>query len=168
MNPVDSMQGAHVRMELLSSPVYTSGARDFVQAITRRMGFPELDCNKIALAVDEALCNIMRHGYESKPDQPIWLAVWPLQPSEGGSGIRIVIEDLARQIEPEKIKGRELHDVKPGGLGVHVIKEVMDKVCYEKRPQGGMRLTMIKHLGATANPTGGAAEGCEGGKGCHA
>ncbi|MBX3380555.1 MAG: ATP-binding protein [Phycisphaeraceae bacterium] len=164
---MDSMKGAHVRMELLSSPVYTSGARDMVQAVTRRMGFAELDCSQIALAVDEALCNIMRHGYENKPDQPIWVGVWPVDEPGVPGGIRIVIEDVARQIEPEKIKGRELHDVKPGGLGVHVIKEVMDKVTYEKRPGGGMRLTMIKHQKPV--PVGGSAsDGCEGGKGCHA
>jgi len=167
MTSAESMKGAHVRMELLSSPIYTSGARDFVQAVTRRFGFAELDCNQIALAVDEALCNIMRHGYENKPDQPIWLAVWPVEEPGAASGIQIVIEDLARQIEPEKIKGRELHDVKPGGLGVHVIKEVMDKVTYEKRPEGGMRLTMIKHQ-KPAPADGSVTGGCEGGKGCHA
>lgn len=168
MTSAEAMKGAHVRMELLSSPIYTSGARDFVQAVTRRLGFAELDCNQIALAVDEALCNIMRHGYENKPDQPIWLAVWPVEEAGAPSGIQIVIEDLARQIEPDKIKGRELHDVKPGGLGVHVIKEVMDKVIYEKRPEGGMRLTMIKHQKPA--PADGSVTGpcCEGGKGCHA
>lgn len=167
MKPVETMKGAHIRMELLSSPVYTSGARDMVQAVTRRMGFAELDCNQIALAVDEALCNIMRHGYENRPDCPIWVGIWPVDEPGAMGGIRIVIEDLARQIEPDMIKGRELHDVKPGGLGVHVIKEVMDKVTYEKRPEGGMRLTMIKHRKSVPFCTGGS-EGCAGGKGRHA
>ncbi|MBS0186646.1 MAG: ATP-binding protein [Planctomycetes bacterium] len=162
MTPSEAMKGAHVRLELLSNPTYTTGARDMVQAISRRFGFEELECNKIALAVDEALCNIMRHGYENEPDRPIWLGIWPVEKSHSVTGIRIVIEDLARQIEPDKIKGRELTDVRPGGLGVHVIKEVMDKVTYEKRPAGGMRLTLEKHL------ITGAGCSCDGGKGSHA
>ena len=129
---------------------------------SKRLGFAELDCGHIALAVDEALCNIMTHGYEQRMDQPIWLSLWPLDPDGGKPGIKIVIEDRAKQIEPEKIRGRELQDVKPGGLGVHVIREVMDEVVYEKRDGGGMRLTMIKH--SPAHCAGGPVVG---GKGCH-
>ncbi|MBS0191588.1 MAG: ATP-binding protein [Phycisphaerales bacterium] len=153
---------AHIRVELLSNPTYTSGMKDLVHAVAKRLGFAELDCGHIALAVDEALCNIMTHGYEQRMDQPIWLSLWPLDPDGGKPGIKIVIEDRAKQIEPEKIRGRELQDVKPGGLGVHVIREVMDEVVYEKRDGGGMRLTMIKH--SPAHCAGGPVVG---GKGCH-
>lgn len=166
MTGAPKYSGAHVRVELLSNPTYTTGVRDLVQAVSRRFGFAELDCGHIALAVDEALCNIMRHGYEQQTDQPIWLSLWPIDENKDHAGIKIVIEDLAKQIEPDKIKGRELQDVKPGGLGVHVIKEVMDKVVYEKREGGGMRLTMIKTCPLTC-PSGHAGD-AQGGKGCHA
>ncbi len=157
---------AHVRIELLSNPTYASAAKDLVQSVARRLGFAELDCHQIALAVDEALCNIMRHGYETRTDRPIWLNLWPTNEGTDRAGIKIVIEDLAKQIEPERIHGRALHDVKPGGLGVHVIREVMDTVKYEKREGGGMRLTMIKHR--PADCAAGGAGRVDGGKGCHA
>jgi anti-sigma regulatory factor (Ser/Thr protein kinase) len=155
----------HIRLEMVSNPVYLSGAREMIAAVARRLGFSDEGCGQIALAVDEALCNIIRHGYERKADRPIWVSVWPIGAggenagTERAQGLRIVIEDEARQIDPGKIKSRDLDEVRPGGLGVHIIREVMDEVRYEKRENSqngtdgvGMRLTLVKRLG----PGGGA------------
>lgn len=138
----------HIRIELVSDPIYLSGARELVGSVARRLGFDDLQCSKIALAVDEALCNIIRHGYDRAPDKPIWISVWPAERDESGrpSGIRLRIEDEARQVEPEQLRGRELDDIRPGGLGVHIIREVMDEVEYTKRDDKGMRLSMIKRV----------------------
>lgn len=159
-----SPDGPHVRIQMLSNPLYLSGAREMVASIARRLGFPEHHCSQIALAVDEALCNVIRHGYERQADRPIWLSVWPLDPTQPAaqavacgctvactltpgheaSGIRIVIEDEAKQVDPSTIKSRNLDEIRPGGLGVHIIREVMDDVVYEHRGPIGMRLTMTK------------------------
>lgn len=143
----------HIRVEMISNPLYLSGARELVAAVADRLGFPEEACGHIKLAVDEALCNVIRHGYDRRPDGPIWLSLWPLpdspiagRSSGGGPGLLIVIEDEARQVEPEQIRSRNLDEVRPGGLGVHIIGEVMDDVRYEKRNGAGMRLTMLKRL----------------------
>lgn len=160
----------HIRLQILSQPRYLCGAREMVAAVAKRIGFSDLNCSQIALAIDEALANVMRHGYSDRPDGPIWLSVWPLAtcaaksdcgcshedvqsngeapPSAKGGpmGLRIVIEDEARQIDPATIKGRDLEDIRPGGLGVHIIRHVMDSVDYEKRDGKGMRLTLEKRL----------------------
>lgn len=147
--PVEVEGPPHVRVELLSQPRYLSGARELVAAIAKRFGFDDGCCGQIALAVDEALCNVIRHGYNRREDGRIWISIWP-NPSENGvaatepGGIRIVIEDEARQVDPEQIKSRELEEIRPGGLGVHIIKQVMDSVRYEKRGPVGMKLTMSK------------------------
>lgn len=137
----------HIRVELLSNPIYLSGARELVGSVSRRLGFDDLQCSKIALAVDEALCNIIRHGYNRAPDKPIWISIWPDERDASGRplGIRLVIEDEARQVDPCKLKGRDLDDIRPGGLGVHIIREVMDEVVFGKRKGKGMRLSMVKH-----------------------
>jgi anti-sigma regulatory factor (Ser/Thr protein kinase) len=143
---------AHVRLEMLSNPVYLSGARELVGAVAKRLGFDDLDCSKIALAVDEALCNVIRHGYQRAADRPIWISIWPLDPA--APGMKLVIEDEARQVDPSQIKSRELTEIRPGGLGVHIIREVMDSVAFEPREGGvGMRLTMSKRVNAPACPT---------------
>ena len=137
----------HIEIRLVSDPIYLSGARELVSSVSRRLGFDDLQCSKIALAVDEALCNIIRHGYDRAADKPIWIRLWPDTLDEAGKprGLRLQIDDEARQVEPEQLKSRDLDDIRPGGLGVHIIREVMDEVVYSKRDTKGMRLTMTKH-----------------------
>ncbi len=56
----------------------------------------------------------------------------------------IVIEDRAKQVDPGSIQSRDLDDIRPGGLGVYIMREVMDEVVFEQREGGGMRLRMLK------------------------
>lgn len=145
---------AEIRVEVRSNPLYLSGMREMVSSVARRLGFTDEACGQLALAVDEALCNVIKHGYEKLHDRPIWIALEPIggvgtpetisKTGNPTQGLRIVIEDEARQVEPAQIKGRKLEDIRPGGLGVHIIHEVMDEVRYEKREGKGMRLIMVK------------------------
>ncbi|MCW5766343.1 MAG: ATP-binding protein [Phycisphaeraceae bacterium] len=145
-------QRPEISLQMLSNPLFLSGARELVANVARRMGFTEEACGQMALAVDEALCNVIRHGYSKKPDQPIWLSLSAVgglaSPDSNGESpteaLKIVIEDEARQVDLETIKSRDLDEIRPGGLGVHIIREVMDEVSYEHRSPRGMRLTMIK------------------------
>ncbi len=143
-----------IHVQLVSDPTYLSGARELVAAVARRLGFTDEGCGQIALAVDEALCNVIRHGYDRRKDGPIWLSIWPVSSGNGEAGITIVIEDEARQVDEGQIKGRDLDEIRPGGLGVHIMRQVMDGVKYEKRQPRGMRLTLTKRIGAPAGACG--------------
>ncbi|MBL9001651.1 MAG: ATP-binding protein [Phycisphaerae bacterium] len=140
-------QSPEIKIEFRSNPAYLCAIREMVNLLSRRCGFSDGAANKIALAVDEALANVMNHGYEKRTDLPIWLSISRRESGGVTEGFRIVIEDEGRQVEPEQIKSRDLADIRPGGLGVHIIREVMDSVKYEKREGGmGMRLTLEKKL----------------------
>ncbi len=134
-----------IRLEMASQPRFLAGARALVGTISQRIGFNEIQSGQISLAVDEALCNVITHGYDRRPNERMWVNLSVLEGNQ--LGIKVVIEDLARQVDPAKIQPRDLDDIRPGGLGVHIIREVMDEVHYEKRPKQGMRLTMIKRVG---------------------
>lgn len=133
-----------MRLEMVSNPAYLCGARELVHQIAKRCGFADGPASQVALAVDEALINIMRHGYQRRLDGRIWLNLSPVMEGDTPAGLKIIIEDEARQVDPDSIKGRELEDIRPGGLGVHIIREVMDEARYERREASGMRLTMSK------------------------
>ncbi len=135
---------ADLQLELYSQPRFLAAIRALVGTIAQRLGFNEMQCGQISLAVDEALCNVITHGYGRRDDGRIWLRFWPLDGAT--QGVKIVIEDECPQVDPEVIQPRDLEDIRPGGLGVHIIREVMDEVVYERREQSGMRLTMIKNL----------------------
>lgn len=139
----------HLRLELLSQAQYLCCVRELMISVTGRLGFDTLTSSKIALAVDEALANVICHGYGRAADGRIWLSVAPLTDAGTTRGVRIVIEDEAIQVEPACIKGRDLDEVRPGGLGVHIIREVMDHAQYSKRDGKGMRLVLEKHLEST-------------------
>lgn len=142
---------AEVRIELLSKPVYLCAVRDFMRQVCRRHGFHDDQTAQIVLAVDEALANVMKHGYANHPDGHIWVAIAPFMQSQRGPGLRIVIEDAAKQVDLASIKSRDLAEVRPGGLGVHIIKQVMDEATYAHREGGvGLRLTLVKHLSSPA------------------
>jgi len=132
---------AYTRIEISSDPRMLAGVRELVSLLSRRLGFDEMSASQIALAVDEALSNVICHGYCRQTGHPIWISL-----DETGDGqrpgLRVVIEDEGKQTACERIRSRDLDDVRPGGLGVHIIHEVMDEVEYTPREGGGMRLRM--------------------------
>ena len=56
---------------------------------------------------------------------------------------------MANSVTTEKFTPRSLEDVKPGGLGTHFMKEIMDEVSYCTDREEGTLLTMIKRLKGT-------------------
>lgn len=145
----------HLILQVQSNPLFLSGVREMVSNIAKRLGFTDEACGQMALAVDEALCNVIRHGYQKVADRPIWLTIYAVggvsTPEALAAGhanpvnaLKIVIDDESPHIDLAKIKSRDLDDIRPGGLGVHIIREVMDEVKYEHRRPTGMRLTMLK------------------------
>ncbi len=142
MNAPHPTELPDLRLEMLSQPRLLSAARTMISSFAARLGFSEHVCAQIGLAVDEALCNVINHGYEQRKDERIWIHVWGTTDDE--PGLTVIIEDQGRQVDPSTIKSRDLDDIRPGGLGVHIIREVMDEVVYEERIEGGMRLTLTK------------------------
>jgi anti-sigma regulatory factor (Ser/Thr protein kinase) len=132
-----------VEFRLMSDPAHLGQVRDAVRRAAGEAGFAEADREQIALAVDEALTNVIKHGYGGRHDQPI--DVWiEAVTQEERCGIRIVVRDFGKPVDPDSICGRDLDDLRPGGLGVHIIKTVMDDVSYKPDAGGGTRLTMLK------------------------
>ena len=113
-----------ISIRLFSDPHLLSTIRAAVDALAKLVGFAERSRGLLTLAVDEALANVIRHGYQERTDEMIWINLWRVREPRG---IRIVLDDLGRSVDPAKIKGRDLDDVRPGGLGVHIIKETMDE-----------------------------------------
>ena len=58
-------------LRMRSSPRLLAGARELIASLARRLGFDEVSACQVALAVDEALANVIRHGYERREDGPI-------------------------------------------------------------------------------------------------
>ncbi len=135
--------GNPTSLRISADPEELPQVRDALSAVVGRIGFDEHQGAQIALAIDEALANVIKHGYGGRCQQPIDIEITQLE-EEGRGCIRVSIRDFGRQVDPSIIFGRDLDDVRPGGLGVHIMRTVMDHVEFACANGGGMRVTMTK------------------------
>jgi len=143
-------------MELRSNPETLCVVRNTLAELAQTLGFPEAECRAIVLAVDEALTNIIRHAYQGRTEQPIEATFSRIQVARDGrqqSALEIVLEDRGRTVDREKLCGRKLEDVRPGGLGLHFIRESMDTVEF-RRKWGRNQVRMVKVLHAPETAKG--------------
>ena len=103
--------------------------REFVSSAARDYGFSEEETSKIALAVDEACTNIIRHAYQNDPQREISITVIPER-----DRLEVSIVDNGKRFDPSVLKPLDLKEhlthYRRGGLGVYLMKTLMDKVEY--------------------------------------
>ena len=124
-----------------SDPRYLRVVRGTMSQICELAGFTRFDSSKIVLAVDEACSNVIRHAYKGQSGQPITIRV-----TIDHENLEIDIMDQGEQVDKDDIKPRPLEELRPGGLGVHLIRTVMDDVIYQNLAKVGNRLVLIKAL----------------------
>jgi len=113
-----------------------------VRAAARMCGFDDSTAQNIVLAVDE---NVIVHGYKNSADGTVILGLFRCR-----DGILVRLRDYAPRIDPSKVKPRDLRDVRPGKLGTHFIREIMDTVEFRAAPEGnGNLLEMTKQAGSS-------------------
>jgi serine/threonine-protein kinase RsbW len=119
--------------------------RDFVSSAARNFGFGDEDVSKIALAVDEACTNIIKHAYKFDPGKSITITIR----SRNGA-LEIVIQDFGKAFDPRKIITPDMKEYlahfRRGGLGVYLMKSLMDKVEYAIVPGKKNEVRLIKNL----------------------
>ena len=125
-------------LKIQSDPKHLAAGRRFIEQHARESGFDELTVSQIVLAVDEAVTNIMRHSYDMKPGCDIEFTV-----TRSKDHLIVALRDYGKPCDPAKIQPRPLHEIRPGGLGTHFIKTVMDQVKYTCKDPG-TELIMVK------------------------
>jgi sigma-B regulation protein RsbU (phosphoserine phosphatase) len=117
-------------------------------------GFSDDEAHDLVLAATEAVENIMVHAYAGRRDGEITLAMHRLQ-----DGMMVRIRDFAPKVDPASIRPRSLDEVRPGGLGTHFIRAVMDDATFIPLPDGeGNLLELVKYR-VSSNHGGKAAAG---------
>lgn len=132
-----------VRFVMLSDPRYLPVVRGAIGPLAAAIGWDESDCLAITLALDEALANIIRHAYHSRTDGRI-----ELECREVADGLEVNLLDHGEPPDRSKICARAIACDQPGGLGTHIIKDVMDTVSYQATPAGN-RFAATKRLRKT-------------------
>lgn len=137
-----------LRLSLESNPESLCLVRAALQRATEILHFNEPQSRAIVRSVDEALANVIRHAYEGRAGRPIEITCRRLLPkprARNTQGLEIVLSDSGIPVDPKKLQGRRLEEIRPGGLGLHFMKQSMDVVEF-RRDNGKNVLRMVKYL----------------------
>jgi sigma-B regulation protein RsbU (phosphoserine phosphatase) len=138
-SPLPDYRFAKKEMLAFTDRDHTTEIRNMISRIAKKIGFSKKDINLIIVAVLEAFSNIIKYTYGG--------GVGKIKVTIIGDGktLKIFLRDYGKKVDEEKIVSRDLEDIRPGGLGVHFIKEIMDSVEYLP-VQDGNELRLIKKV----------------------
>jgi serine/threonine-protein kinase RsbW len=125
---------------------YLHRIREFIAGIATEVGIEQQEIDSIELAVDEACTNVIEHGYA--PDDPN--KELTIRMEINTSKLVLTVIDHARpfnmlQYTPRDIKELEAEG-RDGGLGIRLIKHIMDSIDYRIREDGHNELIMTKYF----------------------
>jgi len=130
------------RARLPAKPEQLKKIRDAVKSVASNLYCNEDLQREVVLAVDEACCNIIRHAYGGGDGDIVFEIL------QEDKHLLLRIQDFAAPIDTKQLKPRNLSDLRPGGLGLHFMRQVMDEVRFSTAPDGsGNILEMRKKLG---------------------
>ena len=137
-----------LKLELKSNPEVLCLVRAAVERAAEVLRFQDSEARAIVRSVDEALANVMRHAYGGKPGLPIEMSCRRLEHGGQNSargGIEILLADQGAPVKLSALQGRPLDQIRPGGLGLHFIRQSMDEVEFSRK-KGKNLLRMVKYL----------------------
>jgi serine/threonine-protein kinase RsbW len=117
--------------------------RAFVRQTCADLAAPEDCIVDLVQAVDEAATNIVTHGYAGGAG-PIEVTM-----ARESDAVRIAIRDRAPSFDPTAVAEPDLGStrLRPGGMGIHLIRVATDAMIHAHRPGGGNILTLVRTLG---------------------
>lgn len=126
-----------MRLVLKSDPRYLCLVRTMIRSFGHLAGFDEATTHRIALAVDEGCTNIIRHAYSGRLDGDIEVACCVERRAGGGSHLVVRLLDRGCPMvacDPTALDRKD--PLVPGGLGIHLMRDLMDDVRFATGPDG--------------------------------
>ena len=125
---------------------YLTDVREMVSSVLSHSSINGKAQNMIVLAVDEAIANIMEHATDNKLDSDIKIELCVKSDSEK---FEIIIRDSGKRFDPTGIEGVDMKmQIKSGkkhGLGIFLIRQIMDEINYTYKKDCINELSMIKY-----------------------
>jgi anti-sigma regulatory factor (Ser/Thr protein kinase) len=129
----------HLTLSVPSHPRYLQVTRDFLTSWLTTIGCCSRERMGVVLAVHEAFSNIIEHCYKGDVAQRIDLTVY-----QEAQTITIEMRDYGVQPDVTCIQPRDLQEVRPGGIGTHLMRSIMDEITYDLSSGTGTVLRMRK------------------------
>ncbi len=117
--------------------------REFVTSVGRQATLTEMEIGQLELAVDEACANVIEHAYGHDITKDV-----SVRATFDDEKLKISVIDEGRGFDPAEVNQKSLdqlvHERRSGGLGIRLIKTLMDEVSYEIEPGQKNELHMTK------------------------
>lgn len=133
----DSSRGI-VELRIPSKAEWVAVARLAIAAVANRLNFSIEDIEDVKLAVAEACTNCIQHAEGSSQIE--------ITCETEVEGLTVRVRDFGRGTRPEHIQSRRVDEPRVGGLGVFLIRSLMDTVEYDVHPDRGTNLVMTKKV----------------------
>ncbi|GAA4818396.1 hypothetical protein GCM10011365_11480 [Marinicella pacifica] len=128
-----------LNIRFMADPCELKKIRQQVENIVIDVGFNASQQQKIILALDEAITNIIRHAYKNTDDGEIELAIL-----RQNSTLSFYLRDFAPEVYDSSIKPRDLSQLQPGQMGINFIDTVMDSWEFATPKDGYGNLLIMK------------------------
>jgi len=118
---------------------------EFATSFAVRHGVPDRERYRLLVILDELFSNVVRYGYpaEARGSITFYLS------RNDGNQLEIVVEDNGRPFDPLSVPEPDFDrpaDARPtGGLGIHLVRSLVDNARYFRR-EGANRLVLTRHL----------------------
>ncbi len=120
-----------LELRVFARPDQLKQIRKAVREAAIAAGCSENCAGEVVIALNEACMNVMEHGYELDPNGELTVQL------SIDNGILVAwLGDQCAPIDQSDLKSRPLEDLRPGGLGVHFMRECMDEVTFLTPPAG--------------------------------
>jgi len=119
--------------------------REFIKAVSAQSGFSDDVIDKISLAVDEACTNIIKHAYKNSPNGDIVINAKLFD-----NKLTVSITDFGLDFNPDTVPVPDIKKYyqqhKVGGLGIYLMKKLMDEVKYNPSVDNKNQVVLVKYL----------------------
>jgi len=135
---------ALMELRFPSDSKYLHMVHELTRLLAETTGFDTTEAERIALAVDEATTNVVQHAYRGEPDHEIEVHFDP-----EGESLDIVIlhdgEPLQEVPVPDFDLDQLVAEQKTGGLGLAIMRQMMDRVEHTKAGTGKNMCVMVRY-----------------------
>lgn len=131
-------------LSLWAEPSDLVDIRRFVEETGRGLGLDEASLYALQLAVDEACTNVIMHAYDAQKGRI------EIEMERVGDWVQVIIRDWGEPFDPESIPSPDIEaplEQRPvGGVGLFLMRQMMDRVDFQFDEAKGNTLTMAKRV----------------------
>ena len=139
------MPGRALVLIIPSQTTFLALVREITKKMAEAAGFEDAVPDQLALAVDEATTNAIEHAYRGDPNQKV-----TVQFEDRGPDFRVEVIDTGAMMDPRSVPrvdlARYASERRTGGLGVHLMENIMDSVTFRRSARRNVCL-LVKHKG---------------------